>query len=394
MSFQPLPARDSREPAARWLSRAWLIGCCAGVACTPLGDLDHYASGGDRVADPSLGGASGSGAGVAGAAPVDLGPGDQPVPSAADAGSVTDESPALASDAASADALALRITSSVPADGATGVRRDTSLSIAFSQPMDRASVEAAFGSDSLPAAAPEFHWDSAGMLLNIVLGAPLSYATGQDPSQVSALSYDYRISALAHDLAGHALPETHVSFATLREIHVALSALADPNLTGSWRGDGSYGTDSCAQAGTNLCVGDSSFGPNAGYRGFVSFDPSALAASRAELTRADFAIQIVSVLGDPFGGLGRLELEPASFAVIGPDAYLAPPSIASGNVAAALAGDVLSIDVRAAVQAALASGERAQFRLLFQSQSDGDGATDLLFTSRASTTLQLVYLVP
>jgi hypothetical protein len=394
MSFQHLCARYVRESAARWHIAAWLIGCCAGVGCTPLGNLDQYASGGDPVTDPSLGGASGSGAGVAGSAPVDPGPGAGPAPSAADAGSASDERPALASDAASADSLALRITSSVPADGATGVRRDTSLSIAFSQPMDRASVEAAFGSDSLPAAAPEFHWDSAGMLLNIVLGAPLSYAAGDDPSQVSALRYDYRISALAHDLAGHALPESHVSFATLREIHVGLSALGDPNLTGNWRSDGTYGTDSCAQAGTNLCVGDSSFGPNAGYRGFVSFDPSALAVSRAELTRADFSIQVVSVLGNPFGGLGPLELEPASFAAIGPDAYLAPASAASGNVAAALAGAVLSIDVRAAVQAALTSGERAQFRLLFQSQSDGDGVTDLLFTSRASATLQVVYLVP
>jgi hypothetical protein len=394
MSFRHFPARHCREwlgPSASGLGWGLWLGVCASLGCAPLGDLDGYSSGGERL----------------GEAPSDLPdsvPNEVPPARAFDAGAEpatgtaqalpADPGPLPAVDAGSVPVSELRISSSVPADGATGVRRDTSLSIAFSEPMDRASVEAAFASDSLPTAAPEFHWDSEGRLLNIVLGAPLSYATGDDPAQLAALRYEYRISSVARDLAGHSLPETRVSFSTLREIQVALSALPDSALTGNWRSDGIYGTDSCAQAGTQLCVGDSSFGPNASYRGFVSFDLSALAAARVELSGAVLGIQVASILGNPFGSLGQLVLEPAAFAAIGPDAFQAARQAALGGVTSVVLGNVLNLDVLAAARADLTGGGRSQYRWLFQSASDGDASTDLLFFNRASATLQLSYLVP
>jgi hypothetical protein len=260
--------------------------------------------------------------------------------------------------------------------------------------MDRASVEAAFSSESLPATALEFRWDSAGTLLNIVLGEPLSYATGSDPNQVAALRYDYRLSSDAHDRQGRPLPETRVAFWTLREISISSSAQTDPALTGNWRSDGIYGTDSCAQSGDSMCLGDSSFGPNASYRGFASFDLSALPSSLREVSQAQLELQASSILGTPFAGLGQLVFEHVRFAAIGPDAFSAPALAQLGAVASAAIGSTLRQSALDAARSDLANGVLSQYRFRFQSATDADAATDLVFSSRASVRLRLTYLVP
>lgn len=382
---------------------AVFIACCAAFACAPLGSLDEYSSGssvGRAGASEQSSSASDAGAGAAGGSSI---PSDPTASGAGSPASFADAStpPAPAggslppSDAPSpGDTSSPRVVSSVPADGASGVRRDTSLAIAFDEPMDRASVEAAFHSDSLPARAPEFRWDAAGMLLNVVLDAPLSYAAGGDPNQVAAIGYDYLIGSAARDLAGNSLPETRISFTTLREISVRVGAQADATLTGNWRSDGVYGTDSCALTGSNMCIGDSSFGPDASYRGFASFDLSALPAALAEISQAKLELQVGSILGSPFAGLGPLALEHVQFAAIGPEAFLAPALTQLGSVTTSQIGTTLSLDVSSAVRADLAGEARSQYRLRFSKQSDADGSTDLLFSSRASASLSVSYLIP
>jgi hypothetical protein len=294
-------------------------------------------------------------------------------------------------DAAPGDVVAPQVVSSVPPDGATGVRQDTSLSIVFSEPMDQTSVEAAFSSDSLPTGA--LRWNADGTVLDIVLGAPLSYATGADPSQLPALRYDYRLSIGARDLAGNSLPETSVSFSTLREISVSSSARAASELTGSWRSDGTFGTGSCATASSNICIGDSNFGPNASYRGFVSFDLSVIPSDSVELTEARLELEVDSLIGDPFDDLGQLLVEDVTFATIGPAAFAAAGLAVPGGATTARVGTLLSFDVLGALPSDLAD-DSSQYRLRFQSVSDGDGAADALLLLRSSAALRVSYLLP
>ena len=398
-SIRRRPARTFRSPP---LSRvAPLVGCCAALCCAPLGDLDGYSRGRAQVQDPGtqglISGSAGAPASAPGADPspalTDAGPPGSEVASFADAAPGGASSNPTSADAAPADSEP-RVSSTIPADGATGVRRDTSLSIAFTEPMDRASVEAAFLSDTLPASALEFRWDSAGTLLNVVLGQPLSYATGGDPNQLAALRYDYRLSSDAHDLRGTPLPDTRVTFWTLREISVALSAQPDPDLTGNWRSDGIYGTDACAQAGDSMCLGDSSFGPNAIYRGFASFDLSALPSSLLEVSQAQLELPVNSILGTPFSGLGQLTFEHLRFTAIGPDAFNAPAQSSIGSASSALIGGTLRQNALDAVRSDLASAVLSQYRFHFQNASDGDAATDLLFSSRPGARLRVTYLIP
>jgi hypothetical protein len=281
----------------------------------------------------------------------------------------------------------------VPADGAAGVTRDATLSIAFDVPMDRGSVEDAFLLDDLGDVAPEFRWDAAGMLLNVVLNAPLAYATGSDPAQVAARRYSYRLGSGARDVDGNPLQETVVSFTTLRELSVQLSAQTGSTRTGNWRSDGIYGTDGCAEAGNQMCLGDSSFGPNASYRGFASFDLSRLPAGTVELTEARFGLQILSQLGAPSAGLGALLLEHVSYTAIGPDAFLAVSEGQLGSVASVQAGG-LSLDVLSAARSDWLGARPSQYRLRFANATDADGATDLVFCSRGSASLSLTYLLP
>jgi hypothetical protein len=378
-----------------------LLAAGAGLGCAPLEDLDGYAKGRPAASSPGTNVMSSAGGAASASTPdtadsaarTDAGPPGDEVPPLADA-SPAPSPTNPAADAATPEESGPRVSSSVPADGATGVRRDISLSIAFTAPMDRASVEAAFTSGTLPATAHQFNWDSAGTLLNIALGEPLSYATGGDPNQVAALRYDYRLTSDAHDVQGRPLPETQVTFWTLREISVALGAQPDPALTGNWRSDGIYGTDSCAQSGASMCLGDSSFGPNASYRGFASFDLSALPSSVQELSQAQLELQLSSILGNPFAGLGPLAFEHVRFAAIGPDAFNAPALASLGGSSSAPIGSTLRQSALDAARSDLAGGVLSQYRFRFQSATDGDAATDLVFSNRTSARLRVSYLIP
>jgi hypothetical protein len=185
-----------------------------------------------------------------------------------------------------------------------------------------------------------------------------------------------------------------VSFTTLREISARVSAQPEASLTGNWRSDGIYGTDSCAQAGANLCIGDSSFGPNSSYRGFASFDLSALPTALVEISQATFQLQVTSLLGEPSAGLGPLLLERVRYSAIGPEAFLAAAEAQLGNVTLLQPGTTPSVDVLSAVRADFLGAVPSRYRLRFQSPSDADASTDLMFSSRASVSLNVSYLLP
>lgn len=385
---------------APWRAAAWcaaLKACCfAAAACTPLGDLERHASGAGEAPEASADtpradvGEPRQPSSADAAAP----PGDTPPPEIADAAPAPSREPPASLDGGISDTSSPVVSGTVPANGATGVVRDITLSIAFSERMNMASVEAGFVSETLPVSSLTFRWDGAGTLLNVALGEPLAYAEGADPTQVAPLVYDFGLSALAQDLAGNPLQESRVTFSTLRQIRITPNALAEPALTGNWRSDGIYGTDGCAELGNSMCVGDSVFGPNASYRGFVSFDVSALVPPAAEIVRAELEIEVEGLLGDPFGSLGELQLEHVSFDAIGPGAFGVSALETLGSVGAAAAGGLLRLDVLTALRADVEAGALSQYRFRFRTPSDGDGATDLLLLRRSSARLSVSYLVP
>ena len=172
-----------------------------------------------------------------------------------------------------------------PGDGSRGVAPDVAIIVTFSERMDTTSVERAYSSTDLPPDRVTFSWSDGDTVLSILPDAPLTVATGIDPDQVTAASYQIEITASARDLSGNELPPERVQFSVMREIAQKLPSVRQRNLTGTWRGDGVYGVIDCEEIDTTVCVGDS-ITAEATYKGFITFDLSALPASGVSVSAA------------------------------------------------------------------------------------------------------------
>ncbi len=159
------------------------------------------------------------------------------------------------------DTTAPEIVSVTPAAGATGVTHDANIAIVFSEPMDAASVEAAYASSS-PGIQPgevSFTWENDGATLVIVPNAPLAYSPDD-----TYLTYTFTLAATATDEAGNPLAGAYSgSFSTMRTLTTALTA----NLSGEMAAPGNvsarYATEFVGvvdDPNTPLC-----------YRAFFSF---------------------------------------------------------------------------------------------------------------------------
>jgi hypothetical protein len=291
-----------------------------------------------------------------------------------------------------------------PEHGATGVDGETPIVITFSEPMNQAATEAAYQSEAIPSAGVSFAWNEDGTELTITPDEPLAYASGPDPDSVEALRYSFFISSSAEDLEGESLGDTaEFSFTVLREIEGIFSAVQDRDLTGNWRSDGTYGgpnaNSNCSKDATqNMCVGDAT--DNDGWRGFTTFDLSALPESMARLTGATLSFQVTSGDGTPFGNgnnaLGQLMVDRVSFEEIGVPAFTAPATGVVGPITqpGIAVGSVLSMNVLSAVEADAEAGSLTQFRLRFERGTDGRGDADVIRSDWDSHTLAVNYLIP
>ena len=107
-----------------------------------------------------------------------------------------------------ADTTAPSITSVSPAHLAVGVLRNTKVAIAFSEPMDTASVQSAFSlSDDISPVAGTFNWS----------GNTLTFAPSSLLSRITL--YTEKVSSSAQDLAGNAMTaDFELSFTTVAAI--------------------------------------------------------------------------------------------------------------------------------------------------------------------------------
>ena len=293
------------------------------------------------------------------------------------------------------DMTAPSVVSVTPGDGFQGVAPDVVVVVTFSEPMNRAAVEAAYASTDLPADGVTFSWSERDTVLRITPNAPLSVATGTDPDQVAPSSYTFELTETAEDVSGNALAPESVTFSVIREITQILESVRDRALTGTWRGDGIYGVADCEEVDTTVCMGDSISTGEPQYKGFVTFDLDPLASNDIGVSLARLGLAVSLIVGDPFLDLGTLTLEHVSFAGIGEDAFSAPASSVIGQVTTeANIGDVLSVDVLAAVNADIGTRSRSQFRFAFDTSSDVDGAADVVMIDWSSLALTLTYRVP
>jgi hypothetical protein len=288
------------------------------------------------------------------------------------------------------------IVSVTPEDGAVGVRSDTSIVIRFSTPMDREITRAAYQSEAVPSDSVTFIWNDESTELTIVPNEPLEYSTGSDPDEVAARRVSFFISASAADSEGRRLEQAfESSFSLLRRIELTALALQDRDLSGSFRSNDSYGAGECGRAQTGMCVGDVRMGlQNLRSKGFISFELPALPDEALEPT-AILSLEITSLAGNPFAGLGGLVLEHASFDEIDLDAFSDDALDEMGLIAdSGGTGSVVSADVSSAVLTDGLERDITQYRLSFQSATDGDRASDTLVSTWDTQTLEISYLLP
>jgi hypothetical protein len=179
-----------------------------------------------------------------------------------------------------------------PDEGARGVLVGDDLVLAFSEPMNEASVEAAWSSASLPAGMMGFSWNASSTILTVDASAVLEYPAGG--LAVDRYGYEIRLDADAEDQEGDSLVVPFVStFETARNVTFTVDPTS--SLTGSFL---TGGTGSVVP----LRPGDDESG-NATWRAFVTFDLTSVPIVVQRVDAPFFARQ-QSVTGTPYADLG------------------------------------------------------------------------------------------
>jgi methionine-rich copper-binding protein CopC len=273
--------------------------------------------------------------------------------------------------AATLDVTPPTVVSTSPADLSKGAPFATNVSITFSEPVDKASAQAALAvSTAAGSVLGNVTWSTDGKTMTFDPAADLS------TNDVVTCS----LSTAAQDLAGNPLaaPATF-SFSVLR--FAVAKLYSDATLDGViW----SAGSPSVFANGTSLYVGDND--SNYYGRAFVSFDLSQLPAS---VTAVDggtlWLFEEAGGLGSPFATLGSLLAERVDYGASLDQGDLTLDALDATTYtvgALGVAPEQKYADVGPSVAAAWANrpalASRIQFRLRFATNTNGDGAGDTL----------------
>jgi hypothetical protein len=297
-------------------------------------------------------------------------------------------------EASGVDATPPTVLSSSPAAGARGVASDARIELSFSEPMDTRATEGAYSSRALPPGDVSFSWRDDDRVLSIEPKSPLRVAAGTNFAQLDAEEYSIQLSSAASDRAGNPLAPFDLTFAVVRELTQLVTASGDRTLSGNWRSDDTFGVDVCEEAAATICVGDSFSLGSPSYRGFVSFDLSALPAERREISKATLSLTIGATYNFPFLALGALRLERVRFDRIGLAAFEQAAEATLGTLGTqGSAGDTLEADVTSALRADAAVGQ-SQFRLRFERDGIEDGLPNVVLFELADTRLSVTCRLP
>ena len=274
-----------------------------------------------------------------------------------------------------------------PADGEDAVTSDTALVVRFSEPMDQVSVQQAYQSADIPAAAVTFEWNAAGDELTVVPNEELAYAFGPNPDTVVANEFSYTISTVAESAEGVPLEApVEVSFSTLRRISQHFER--DESLSAQMRDDGFLGLQPY--------IGDYTLDEST-RRYLLTFDLSSVPSEVTTIEQADFFAAWSSDLGDPWVSLGGVLYRQVSYENLVPATFNGPTH--TDNYALFVSeSNFVSIDVSSELQSVLDDpgtfDERLQFRLRWAIENNLDMDNDGLTLNEDLLELDLVYLTP
>ncbi len=262
------------------------------------------------------------------------------------------------------DTTAPQIVAISPANSATGVPNTARITIEFSEPMDTASVEAAYGSSSegLKPAQVTFSWEDGDKKLVISPKAGLAYSPNATP-----IIYSFALAGSAADKAGNSLGTTLVSsFSTLRTL---TATLAGESIDGYIEDDGtgSY-TPYTGASPVFMGIQDSSGGMFFCYRAFFSFPLSGLPQDMTELTAADLQLYTKEYSDPNFSNAFLIAHVDYGNSLDGSD-FNSQPFAGSSAKTVSLGEQVTNnIDVAEWLRASIdAGGERFQVRLWMES---------------------------
>ncbi|WP_084668198.1 Ig-like domain-containing protein [Myxococcus stipitatus] len=289
------------------------------------------------------------------------------------------------------------ILSTTPGNAVIGVARDTLIEIVFSEPMNKASVEGAFAILS-PAGlnTGTLRWNTSSTVMTYSFPTELSY--GAD--------LRWQISTNARDAEGNALAATAAQ--TFRAIRQGIATFAfDSGTSGTVDSPGFFRQTSFYNMAT---VGD-----NAGNfieRLFLGFQMSTLPEDLTTIRQARLKWWTGGQIGDPFGKLGQLILEPVDIGNelpikfdTNPElevAYYSPPLSSGINIPPSSIGRPGITDITPMVITDWANrasrNKRTQYRLRFEIGTVGDGELHRLHSTYESdpklAELEITYEYP
>jgi hypothetical protein len=288
------------------------------------------------------------------------------------------------------------VLSTSPSQASIGNARNALLEVVFSEPMNRASVQAAFSITS-PAGlnGGSFSWNEAATVMTYV--PPTSFAYGTEVS--------WQVSTGARDAAGNALAETVLrGFRVIRQ--GTLTVRFDPETSGS------VGAPTYLRQTTfynSAYLGDDF--KNETHRLFLGFKLDGLPENLSVISQATLRWWMTSHVGSPLSKFGILYLEPVNVgSQIGtapideppnPDViadYQVSPLSAGVPILPSVIGAPGVIDVTQWVatdwSARTARDRRTQYRLRFERASDNDSMTDALISdSETHPTLAELHII-
>jgi hypothetical protein len=281
------------------------------------------------------------------------------------------------------------LVDSSPSDGAIGAPREGSITLTFSEPMNKASVESAFFiAVSSTSIAGSFSWNPAGTQAVFDPNTDFAYGT----------TVQWSLTNGATDLAGNTLSSTSRTFRVVREFTAVLS-----------RENGNQGLIYDINTSSNSAtwpIGDDS--QNKTFRAGTSFMLYALDSQLTRITGATLSWPYINSCGtncNPFLSLGSFVIEPIYYgdSFVPPNVWNTPPigtplRIDSEN---ALGIDyfgycrvsVLPMVVDAWTNRASHS-MRAQFRLRFETLTNNDSSADNLEIREPDLNLVITYEYP
>lgn len=272
---------------------------------------------------------------------------------------------------AAPDLVAPTAVSSSPSAGETGLPRNASIRVTFSEPMDKAATQAAFFITA-PAGfgAGTFTWSADGTAMTF--NPNNNFANG---AQVS-----WRVTNAATDLAGNALSaQIARSFTVIKLGTTVLNAVA--------ASDGYIRTiaPEVWPTNTTLHVGElvTDLGEVGHVRSFLTFDLSALPASTERILFASLYLSQMQLRGDPtatLGGPAKLErvnygetLALADFNVARYTGFNDSVDFAIGATDGWRSNGQIAFGVNADWQNRVSRGNLTQYRLRYPNATSGTG---------------------